>query len=130
MLLVSQSRSGGDKTFTGKVMIGGGNYQTTTSATTNYFGSTISFIRIGNQVTFTSSISSFTSDVAIGNASGVIPVGFRPALQQNVNANGQAKSGAFFSFDGAGAIYSYATYSSGTQPRVSGSYITTDAWPV
>lgn len=120
----------GDKTFTGKVMIGGGNYQTTASATTNYFGSTISFIRIGNQVTFTSSISSFKSDVAIGNTSGVIPVGFRPALQQNVNANGQAKGGAFFSFDGAGAIYSYTTYSSGTQPRVSGSYITTDAWPV
>lgn len=119
----------GDKTFTGKVMIGGGNYQTTVSATTNYFGSTISFIRIGNQVTFTSSISSFTSDVAIGLASGVIPVGFRPALQQNVNANGQAKGGAFFSFDGGGAIYSYTTYPSGTQPRVSGTYITTDAWP-
>lgn len=119
----------GDKTFTGKVMIGGGNYQTPVSATVNYLGSTISFMRIGNQVTFTSSTSSFTSDVAIGMTSGVIPVGFRPALQQNVNANGQAKGGAFFSFDGAGGVYSYTTYPSGTQPRVSGTYITADAWP-
>lgn len=120
----------GDKTFTGKVMIGGGNYQTTTSATINYFGSTISFVRIGNQVTFTSSTSSFNSDVPIGFTAGVIPVGFRPVLQQNVRLNNQASAGAFLSFDDGGGIYSYSSYPSGTQPRISSSYITTNAWPV
>lgn len=120
----------GDKTFTGKVMIGGGNYQTTTSSTINYFGSTISFVRIGNQVTFTSSTSSFNSDVPIGFTAGIIPVGFRPVLQQNVRLNNQSSAGAFLSFDDGGGIYSYNAYSSGTQPRVSGSYITTNAWPV
>ena len=124
----------GDKTLTGKLSAttfeaGGDKYTSTATATANYLGSTITFMRIGKLVTFTSSITSFKSDVAIGETSGVIPVGFRPALQQNVNTNGQAKGGAFFSFDGAGAIYSYTTYPSGTQPRVSGTYITTDAWP-
>ena len=119
----------GDKTFTGKVMIGGGNYQTPVSATVNYLGSTISFMRIGNQVTFTSSTSSFTSDIVVGLTSGIIPIGFKPALQQNIYAANQDGINKFFSFDPAGSIYSYSSYTSGTQPRISGTYITTDAWP-
>ncbi|MCT0013709.1 hypothetical protein [Weissella confusa] len=110
-------------------MIGGGNYQTPASATVNYLGVTISFIRIGNQVTFTSSASAFNTSVVVGGTNNILPVGFRPALQQNVYATNQDGANKYFSLTENGTIYSYSAYASGIQPRISGSYITTDAWP-
>lgn len=106
------------------------NYKNTASTTANYFGATISFMRIGKLVTFTSGVSAFSSNVNAGLTSGVIPNGFKPALQQNVSAANQSSASNFFSFDDGGGIYSYGTYSSGAQPRISGTYITTDSWPV
>lgn len=125
----------GDKTFTGQVnasalKVSGDNYTNTASASANYLGATISFVRIGKLVTFTSGVSTFTSNVSVGSTSGVIPNGFKPALQQNISAANQSVASNFFSFDQGGGIYSYGTYSSGNQPRISGTYITTDAFPV
>ena len=125
----------GDKTFTGKLnastlKIAGDDYTNTASATANYFGATISFVRIGRQVTFTSIANAFNTSVAVGLTNNVLPNGFKPALQQNVDATNQDGANKFFSFDQSGSVYSYSAYSSGTQPRISGTYITADAWPV
>ena len=124
----------GDKTFTGKLSAttfeaGGDKYTSTATATATYNGITISLLRTGKYVTFTSTASAFNTNVAVGLTSGVIPVGFRPALQQNVRLASQDGPDKYFSIDQAGAIYTYSSYSSGTQPRISGSYITTDSWP-
>lgn len=125
----------GDKTFTGQLntsalKIAGDDYTNTASATANYFGATISFVRIGRQVTFTSSANAFNTSVDVGLTNNVLPNGFKPALQQNVDATNQDGANKFFSFDPSGSVYSYSAYTSGTQPRISGTYITTDAWPV
>lgn len=124
----------GDKTLTGKLSAatfeaGGDKYTSTTTATATYNGATISLLRTGKYVTFTSTASAFNTDVAVGLTNGVIPVGFRPALQQNVRLASQDGPDKYISIDQAGAIYTYSTYSSGVQPRISGSYITTDSWP-
>ena len=116
-------------TFTKGLKVSGDDYQNIASADVNYLGVTISFVRIGKLVTFTSGVTAFNADVAIGLTNNVVPNGFKPALQQNVRAASQATAPAFFSFDGAGALYSYNIFSSGTQPRISGTYITTDTWP-
>ncbi|MBJ7680653.1 hypothetical protein HAU30_09290 [Weissella confusa] len=109
--------------------VSGDGYKTPASATANYLGLTISFIRIGKQVTFTSGVTGFNTAVVVGLTNNVLPDGFKPALQQNVSATSQDGGNKYFSFDPAGSIYSYSAYSSGTQPRISGSYITNDAWP-
>ncbi|WP_270763891.1 BppU family phage baseplate upper protein [Weissella confusa] len=114
---------------TNGLKVSGDDYQNLASTSVNYFGATISFVRIGKLVTFTSVVSAFNATVPIGLTSNVIPNGFKPTLQQNVRAASQSGSAKFFSFDDAGAIYSYESYSSGDQPRLSGTYITTDAWP-
>lgn len=124
----------GDKTFTGKLSAttleaGGDKYTSTATATATYNGVTISLIRVGKYVTFTSTASAFNTNIAVGLTNGVIPVGFRPALQQNVRLASQDGPDKYFSIDQAGAIYTYSAYSSGIQPRISGSYITTDSWP-
>lgn len=124
----------GDKTLTGKLSAtnfeaGGDNYTDTASVDVNYLGTTISFVRIGKLVTFTSGVSSFNTNVSSGLTSGVIPNGFKPALQQNVAATNQDGLNKFFSFDPSGSVYSYSAYTSGTQPRISGTYITTAPWP-
>ena len=123
-----------DKMFTGKISVnelevGGDKYATTATATANYYGVDISFLRVGKQVIFTSSVNSFNSNLGVGLTGGVIPFGFRPALQQNVRLASQDGPDKFLSFGQDGAIYTYSAYSSGTQPRISGSYITTDSWP-
>lgn len=124
----------GDKTLTGKLSAtnfeaGGDKYTSTATATANYYGVDISFLRVGKLVTFTSSANSFNTNVAVGLTNNVLPNGFKPALQQNVDATNQDGANKFFSFDPSGSVYSYSTYTSGTQPRISGSYITTDSWP-
>ncbi|QYU58217.1 BppU family phage baseplate upper protein [Weissella confusa] len=122
----------GDKTFTGVLYandVNGDRYDTPVTATANYFGSTITFVRIGKQVNFSSDTSQFTSAVAVGNTANVIPDGFKPAIEQNISAVAQDGTNKYFAFNYQGGIYSYSAYSSGTQPRISGSYITTDAWP-
>ena len=124
----------GDKTLTGKLSAttfeaGGDKYTSTATATATYNGITISLLRTGKYVTFTSTASAFNTNVAVGLTSGVIPVGFRPALQQNVRLASQDGPDKYISIDQAGAIYTYSAYSSGIQPRISGSYITTDSWP-
>ena len=124
-----------DKTFTGKLnasalKIAGDDYTNTASATADYFGTTISFVRIGRQVTFTSNNTGFNTAVVVGSTNNVLPDGFKPALQQNVSAINQDGANKFFSFDPSGSVYSFSAYSSGIQPRISGTYITTDAWPV
>lgn len=124
----------GDKTLTGKLSAttfeaGGDNYTDTASVDVNYLGTTISFVRIGKLVTFTSGVSSFNTNVSSGLTNGVIPNGFKPALQQNVAATNQDGLNKFFSFDPSGSVYSYSAYTSGTQPRISGTYITTAPWP-
>ena len=116
-------------TFTKGLKVSGDDYQNIVSADVNYLGVTISFVRIGKLVTFTSGVTAFNADVVIGQTNNVLPNGFKPALQQNVRANSQDSLYKFFSFDDAGAVYSYNTYPSGTQPRISGTYITKDAWP-
>lgn len=125
----------GDKTFTGKLSAttftaGGDNYTNTASVDVNYLGATISFVRIGKLVTFTSGVSAFNTNVSAGLTSNVIPNGFKPAVQQNISTANQNIASNFFSFDQGGGIYSYGTYPSGAQPRLSWTYITTDAWPV
>lgn len=125
----------GDKTFTGKLSAttftaGGDNYTNTASVDVNYLGATISFVRIGKLVTFTSGVSTFNTNVSAGLTSNVIPNGFKPAVQQNISPANQSGASNFFSFDQGGGIYSYGTYPSGAQPRLSWTYITTDAWPV
>lgn len=124
-----------DKTFTGTLIangmkVSGDDYKNLVSGSANYFGVTISFVRIGKQVTFTSSANAFNTSVAVGLTNNVLPNGFKPALQQNVDATNQDGANKFFSFDPSGSVYSYSAYTSGTQPRISGTYITTDAWPV
>lgn len=114
---------------TNGLKVSGDDYQNLASTSINYFGATISFVRIGKLVTFTSVVSAFNATVPIGLTSNVIPNGFKPVLQQNVRAASQSGSAKFFSFDDAGAIYSYDSYSAGEQPRLSGTYITTNAWP-
>jgi hypothetical protein len=126
---------GDDKTFTGTLItnglkVSGDDYKNLVSGSANYFGVTISFVRIGKQVTFTSSANAFNTSVAVGLTNNVLPNGFKPALQQNVDATNQDGANKFFSFDPSGSVYSYSAYSSGIQPRISGTYITTDAWPV
>lgn len=86
-------------------------------------------MRIGKQVTFTSNNTGFNTAVVVGSTNNVLPDGFKPALQQNVSATNQDGGNKYFSFDPVGSIYTYSAYSSGTQPRISGSYITNDAWP-
>ena len=120
----------GDKTFTGQLKVSGDNYTNTASADVNYLGATISFVRIGKLVTLTSGVSSFNTNVAAGLTSNIIPNGFKPALQQNISPANQSGASNFFSFDQDGGIYSYGTYPSGAQPRLSWTYITTNAWPV
>ena len=125
----------GDKTLTGQLnasalKIAGDDYTNTASATADYFGTTISFVRIGRQVTFTSNNTGFNTAVVVGSTNNVLPDGFKPALQQNVSAINQDAANKFFSFDPSGSVYSFSAYSSGIQPRISGTYITTDAWPV
>lgn len=124
-----------DKTFTGTLItnglkVSGDDYKNLVSGSANYFGLTISFVRIGKQVTFTSSANAFNTSVAVGLTKNVLPNGFKPALQQNVDATNQDGTNKFFSFDPSGSVYSYSAYTSGTQPRISGTYITADAWPV
>lgn len=124
----------GDKTLTGKLSAatfeaGGDKYTDTASVDINYLGATISFVRIGKLVTFTSGVSSFNVGVSAGLTSGVIPNGFKPAVQQNISPANQSGASNFFSFDQGGGIYSYGTYPSGAQPRLSWTYITTDPWP-
>ena len=109
--------------------VSGDGYKTPASATVNYLGLTISFMRIGKQVTFTSNNTGFNTAVVVGSTNNVLPDGFKPALQQNVSATNQDGGNKYFSFDPVGSIYTYSAYSSGTQPRISGSYITNDAWP-
>lgn len=120
----------GDKTFTGQLKVSGDNYTNTASVDVNYLGATISFVRIGKLVTLTSGVSTFNTNVSAGLTSGVIPNGFKPAVQQNISPANQSGASNFFSFDQGGGIYSYGTYPSGAQPRLSWTYITTDAWPV
>lgn len=120
----------GDKTFTGQLKVSGDNYANTASVDVNYLGATISFVRIGKLVTFTSGVSAFNTNVSAGLTSNVIPNGFKPAVQQNISPANQSGASNFFSFDQGGGIYSYGTYPSGAQPRLSWTYITTDAWPV
>lgn len=124
----------GDKMLTGKLSAanfeaGGDKYTDTASVDVNYLGATISFVRIGKLVTFTSGVSSFNVGVSAGLTSGVIPNGFKPAVQQNISPANQSGASNFFSFDQGGGIYSYGTYPSGAQPRLSWTYITTDPWP-
>ena len=125
----------GYKSFTGELSasvlkVSGDNYANTASVYVNYLGATLSFVRIGKLVTFTSGVSSFNTNVPIGLTTNVIPNGFKPALQQNIRAANQSGSAKFFSFNDDGGIYSYETYASGEQPRLSGTYITTNTWPV
>ena len=124
----------GDKMLTGKLSAttfeaGGDKYTSTASVDINYLGATISFVRIGKLVTFTSGVSTFNTNVSAGLTSGVIPNGFKPAVQQNISPANQSGASNFFSFDQGGGIYSYGTYPSGAQPRLSWTYITTDPWP-
>lgn len=124
-----------DKTLTGTLItnglkVSGDDYNTVASATANYLGLTISFMRIGKQVTFTSNNTGFNTAVVVGSTNNVLPDGFKPALQQNVSATNQDGGNKYFSFDPSGSVYSFSAYSSGIQPRISGTYITTDAWPV
>lgn len=114
---------------TNGLKVSGDDYQNVASASVNYFGITISFVRVGKLVTFTSGVTAFNKDIVVGQTNNVLPNGFKPALQQNVRAVSQESLDKFFSFDGAGALYSYSTFSAGTQPRISGTYITTDTWP-
>lgn len=125
----------GDKTFTGQInastfKVSGDNYTNTASVDVNYLGATLSFVRIGKLVTLTSGVSAFNTNVSAGLTSNVIPNGFKPAVQQNISPANQNSASNFFSFDQGGGIYSYGTYPSGAQPRLSWTYITTDAWPV
>lgn len=82
-------------------------------------------------MTVTSGQSQNTSNIPAGNVSSVVPTGFIPASSNGVDIPylQLVQSANFVTFNISGNLYFNSAIPSGSKARITGTYITSDAWP-